>query len=173
MISLARSQRAYNVSVSPATLQKVYLKHVLLIMAHNYLPIGYYHQRLTINRRIVLNLGPELTSDEEISPIEIEDSLHDTFDFPSKTSQRTPISSQVVFMTSLDLSSQCSNQVPMTPEKSLYTPKSGKRKGYQARKNRNRASMRKDELMTRTFAKLRMKVGSIVSMTMMRVLIFK
>ena len=31
-------------------------------------------------------------------------------------------------MTSLDLSSQCSNEVPMTPEESLSTPKSGKEK---------------------------------------------
>ena len=74
---------------------------------------------------IEINPGPRSTSDEEISPMEIEDSLHDTFDFSSETLQRTPISSQVVPMTSLDLSSQCSCDVSMTPEKSLSTPKSG------------------------------------------------
>ena len=102
---------------------------------------------------VEINPGPGSTSDEEISPMEIEDSLHDTFDFSSETLQRTPISSQVVPMTSLDLSSQCSYDVPMTPEKSLSTPKSGKRKGYQARKNRNRASMKKRRVDDEDFRK--------------------
>ena len=102
---------------------------------------------------IELNPGPGSTSGEEISPMEIEDSLHDTFDFSSETLQRTPISSQVVPMTSLDLSSQCSNEVPMTPEKSLSTPKSGKREGYQAIKNRNRASMKKIRIDDEDFRK--------------------
>ena len=60
--------------------------------------------------------------------MEIEDSIHDTFDLYSETIQRTPISSQVLLMTSLDLSSQCSCDVPTTPEKGLFTPKTGKRK---------------------------------------------
>ena len=81
--------------------------------------------------------------------MEIEDSLHDTFDFSSETLHRT----QVVPMTSLDLSSQCSCGVSMTPEKSVYTPKSGKRKGYQARKNRNRASMKKRRVDDEDFRK--------------------
>ena len=102
---------------------------------------------------IEINPGPGSTSDEEISPMEIEDSIHDTFDFSSETIQHTPISSQVVLMTSLDLSSQCSCDVPMTPEKSVYTPKSGKRKGYQARKNRNRASMKKRRVDDEDFRK--------------------
>ena len=102
---------------------------------------------------IEINPGPGSTSGEEISPMEIEDSLHDTFDFSSETIQRTPISSQVVLMTSLDLSSQCSCDVSMTPEKSVYTPKSGKRKGYQARKNRNRASMKKRRVDDEDFRK--------------------
>ena len=46
-------------------------------------------------------------------------------------------------MTSLDLSSQCSSDVPMTPEKGFSTPKSRKRKGYRARKERNRANIKK------------------------------
>ena len=68
---------------------------------------------------IELNPGPRSTSGEEISPIEIEDSLHDKLDFSPETLQRTPISSQVVHMKSLDLSSQCSCDFPMTPEKGL------------------------------------------------------
>ena len=102
---------------------------------------------------IELNPGPGSTSGEEISPMEIEDNLHDMFDFCSETLQRTPISSQVVPMTSLDLSSQCSCDVSMTPEKSLSTPKTGKRKGYQARKNRNRASMKKRRVDDEDFRK--------------------
>ena len=87
--------------------------------------------------------------------------MHDTFDLSSETIQSTPISSQVVPMTSLDLSSQCFCDVSMTPEKSLSTPKSGKRKGYQARNNRNRASMKKrrvdDEDFRKTENKSRLK----------------
>ena len=71
----------------------------------------------------------------------------------SETIQRTPISSQVVPITSLDLSSQCFRDVPMTPEKGLSTPKSGKRKSYQARKNRNRASMKKRRVDDEDFRK--------------------
>ena len=103
---------------------------------------------------IELNPGPGSTSGDEISPMEIEDSIHDTFDFSSETIQGTPISSQVVPMTSLDLSSECSYDVSMTPEKSLSTPKSGKRKGYQARKNRNRASMKKRRVDDEDFRKI-------------------
>ena len=102
---------------------------------------------------VEINPGPGSTSDEEISPMEIKHSLHDTFDFSSETLQRTPISSQVVPMTSLGLTSQCSYDVPMTPEKSLSTPMSGKRKGYQARKNRNRASMKKRRVDDEDFRK--------------------
>ena len=83
---------------------------------------------------IELNPGPGSTSGEEISAMEIEDSIHDTLDFSSEIIQRTPISSQVVPTTSLDLSSQCFYDVSMTPEKGLSTPKSGKIKGYRARK---------------------------------------
>ena len=54
----------------------------------------------------------------------------------------TPISSQVVPLDDLDLSIQCSD-VPMTPEKSMSTPKYRKRKGYRARKDRNRAAIKK------------------------------
>ena len=102
---------------------------------------------------IELNPGPGSTSGEEISPMEIEDSIHDTFDFSSETLQRIPISSQVVPMTSLDLSSQYSYNVPMTPEKGLSTPKTGKRKGYRDRKNRNRFSMKKRRVDDQDFRK--------------------
>ena len=102
---------------------------------------------------IEINPGPGSTSDEEISPMEIEGSLHDKFDFFSETIQRTPISSQVVPMTSLDLSSECYFDVSMTPEKTLSTPKTGKRKAYQARKNRNRASMKKRRVDDKDFRK--------------------
>ena len=104
--------------------------------------------------------------------MEIEDSLHDNFYFSSETLQRTPISSQVVPMASLDLSSQCSCGVSMTPEKSFSTSKTGKRKGYQARKNRNRASMKKirvdDEEFRITENRSRLK-----QKTIMRILIFE
>ena len=77
-----------------------------------------------------INPGPASTSDEEISPMEI-DCMDDTFE-SFETLQPTPISSQVLPMTGLDLSSQCSSDVSMTPEKSFFTPKSRKRKGYRA-----------------------------------------
>ena len=64
--------------------------------------------------------------------MEIEDSIHDTFDFSSETIERTPISSQGVPITSLDLFSQCSCDVLMTPEKGLSTL-SPRREGYQAK----------------------------------------
>ena len=78
-----------------------------------------------------------------MSSMEIEECCQpDTFQLSSQTVQHTPISSQVVPLDTLDLSSQCSN-VPMTPEKSISTPKSRKRKGYRARKDRNRAAIKK------------------------------
>ena len=79
---------------------------------------------------IELNPGPRSTSGEEISHMEIEDSIHDTFDLSSETLQRTPISSQVIPITSLHLSNQCSCDVSMTPKNNLSTLKSGERKGY-------------------------------------------
>ena len=57
---------------------------------------------LLIIEGIEINPGLGSTSDEEISLMEIEDSLHDTFDFSTETLQRTLISSQIVLMTSLD-----------------------------------------------------------------------
>ena len=90
---------------------------------------------------VEINPGPGSTSDEGISPMEI-DCVDDVFE-SSQTLQHSPISSQVLPMTSLDLSSQCSSDVPMTPEKGFSTPKSRKRKGYQARKERNRANIKK------------------------------
>ena len=90
---------------------------------------------------VEVNPGPGSTSDEEICPIEI-DCTDDTFE-SSETLQRTPISSQLLPMTSLDLSNQCSSDVSMTPEKNFSTPKSRKRKGYRARKERNRANIKK------------------------------
>ena len=90
---------------------------------------------------VEINPGPGSTSDEEISPMKI-DCMDDTFE-SFETLQHTPISSQVLPMTSLDLSSQCSSDVSMTPEKSFSTPKSRKRKGYQARKDRNRVNIKK------------------------------
>ena len=70
------------------------------------------------------------------------DCTDDTFE-SSEALQRTPISSQLLPMTSLDLSNQCSSDVSMTPEKNFSTPKSRKRKGYRARKERNRANIKK------------------------------
>ena len=90
---------------------------------------------------VEINPGPGSTTDEEISPMEIN-CLDDVFE-SSQTLQHSPISSQVLPMTSLDLSSQCSSDVPITPEKGFSTPKSRKRKGYQARKERNRANIKK------------------------------
>ena len=92
---------------------------------------------------VELNPGPGSTTEEEISPMEIEDCSQDVFVLPSQTLQRTPISSQVVPLNNLDLLSQCSSDTPMTPEKSFSTPKSRKRKGYRTRKDRNRAAIQK------------------------------
>ena len=100
---------------------------------------------------VEINPGPGSTSDEEISPMEI-DCLDDVFE-SSQTLQHSPISSQVLPMTSLDLSSQCSSDVPMTPEKGFSTPKSRKRKGYQARKERNRANIKKRRVDDDNFRK--------------------
>ena len=74
--------------------------------------------------------------------MEIEDCSQDAFVLPSQTLQRTPISSQVVPLNDLDLLTQCSSDTPMTPEKGFSTPKSRKRKGYRARKDRNRAAIK-------------------------------
>ena len=92
---------------------------------------------------VELNPGPGSTTEEEISPMEIEDCSQDAFVLPSQPLQRTPISSQVVPLIDLDLLSQCSSDTPMTPEKSFSTPKSRKRKGYRARKDRNRDAIKK------------------------------
>ena len=92
---------------------------------------------------VELNPGPGSTTEEEISPMEIEDCSQDAFVLPSQTLQRTPISSQVVPLNDLDLLSQCSSDTPMTPEKGFSTPKSRKRKGYRARKDRNRVAIKK------------------------------
>ena len=92
---------------------------------------------------IEINPGPGSTTEEEICPMEIEECSHpDVFTFSSQTVQHTPISSQVVPLDALDLSSHCSD-VPMTPEKGISTPKSRKRKGYLARKDRSRAAIKK------------------------------
>ena len=100
---------------------------------------------------VEINPGPGSTTDEEISPMEI-DCLDDVFE-SSQTLQHSPISSQVLPMTSLDLSSQCSSDVPITPEKGFSTPKSRKRKGYQARKERNRANIKKRRVDDDNFRK--------------------
>ena len=92
---------------------------------------------------IEINPGPGSTTEEEICSMEIDEcSQPDMTMFSSQTVQHTPISSQVVPLNDLDLSSQCSD-VPMTPEKTTSTPKSRKRKGYRARKDRNRAAIKK------------------------------
>ena len=91
---------------------------------------------------VELNPGPGSTTEEEISPMDIEDCYQDVFVFSSQPLQRTPISSQVVPLNDLDLLSQCSSDTPMTPEKGFSTPKSRKRKGYRARKDRNRAAIK-------------------------------
>ena len=90
-----------------------------------------------------LNPGPGSTTEEEISPMEIEDCSQDAFVLSSQALQRTPISSQVVPLNDLDLLNQCSSDPPMTPEKGFSTPKSRKRKGYRARNDRNRAAIKK------------------------------
>ena len=92
---------------------------------------------------VELNPGPGPTTEEEISPMEIEDCSQDAFVLHSQTLQRTPISSQVVPLNDLDLLSKYSSDTPMTPEKGFSTPKSRKRKGYRARNDRNRAAIKK------------------------------
>ena len=92
---------------------------------------------------VELNPGPGSTTEDEISPMEIEDCSQDAFVLSSQMMQRTPISSQVVPLNDLELLSQCSSDTPMTPEKGFSTPKSRKRKGYRARNDRNRAAIKK------------------------------
>ena len=75
---------------------------------------------------VELNPGPGSTTEEVISPIDIEDRSQDAFVSPSQTLQRTPISSQVVPLNDLDLLIQFSFDTPMTPEKGFSTPKSRK-----------------------------------------------
>ena len=102
---------------------------------------------------VELNPGPGSTTEEEISPMEIEDCSQDAFVLPSQTLQRTPISSQVVPLNDLDLLTQCSSDTPMTPEKGFSTPKSRKRKGYRVRKDRNRAAIKKRRSEDTEFSK--------------------
>ena len=102
---------------------------------------------------VELNPGPGSTTEEEISPMEIEDCSQDAFVLSSQTLQRTPISSQVVPLNDLDLLSQCSSDTPMTPEKGFSTPKSRKREGYRARKDRNRAAIKKRRSEDTEFSK--------------------
>ena len=102
---------------------------------------------------VELNPGPGSTTEEENSPMEIEDCSQDALVLPSQTLQRTPISSQVVPLNDLDLLSQCSSDTPMTPEKGFSTPKFRKRKGYRARKDRNRAAIKKRRSEDTEFSK--------------------
>ena len=92
---------------------------------------------------VELNPGPSSTTEEEISPTEIEDCSQDAFVLSSQMMQRIPIPSQVAPLNDLDLLSQCSSDTQMTPEKSFSTPKSRKRKAYRARKDRNRTTIKK------------------------------
>ena len=104
--------------------------------------------------------------------MEIEEcSQPDVFTFSSQTVQRTPISSQVVPLDDLDLSSQCSD-VPMTPEKSISTPKSRKRKGYRARKDRNRAAIKKKRSDDSEFCETENESRLERSIKIVRILIF-
>ena len=119
---------------------------------------------------VEINPGPESTSDEEISPMEI-DCVDDVFE-SSQTLQHSPISSQVLPMTSLDLSSQCSSNVPMTPKRVSLPQSPGRERVTRLERREIEPTLRRDELMTTTFAKVRMKFVSNVSMTIMRFLIF-
>ena len=103
---------------------------------------------------VELNPGLGSTTEEEISPMEIEDCSQDAFVLSSQTLQRTPISSQVVPLNDLDVLSQCSSDTPMTPEKGFSTPKSRKRKGYRARNDRNRAAIKKRRSDDAEFSKI-------------------
>ena len=103
---------------------------------------------------VELNPGPGSTTEEEISPMNIEDSSQNAFVLSSKIMQRTPISSQVAPLKDLDSLSQCSSDTPMTPEKGFSTPKSRKRKGYRTRKIRNRAAMKKGRSDDTEFCKV-------------------
>ena len=116
---------------------------------------------------IEINPGPGSTTEEDICSMEIEEcSQSDVIIFSSQTVQHTPISSQVVPLNDLDLSSQCSD-VPITPEKSI--PR--KRRGYRARKDRNRAAIKRNDLMTQSFVKLRTSLVLHVSIKIVRILI--
>ena len=108
---------------------------------------------------VEINPGPGSTTEEEISFLEIE------------TVRRTPISSQVVPIYDLDLSSQCFD-FPMTPEKSSSTPKFKKRKGYRARKDRNRAAIKKRRFNDSEFSKAENEARLERFMKTVKILIF-
>ena len=61
---------------------------------------------------VELNPGRGKTTEEEISPMDIEDCSQDAFVLSSQMMQRTPISSQVAPLNDLDLLSQCSSDTP-------------------------------------------------------------
>ena len=101
-----------------------------------------------------LNPGPGSTSDDEISPMEIDNCSQDIFEFPSQPMQHSPISSQAVPLDNLELSSQCSTDVPMTPDKNFSTPrKSRKRKGYEAKKKKDRDNIKRKRMEDADFRK--------------------
>ena len=121
---------------------------------------------------VELNPGAGSTTEEEISPMDIDDCSQDVFVLPSQTLQRTPVSSQVVPLNYLDLLSQCSSDTPMIPEESFSTPKSRKRKGTVLEKKEIELLSRRDDLMTPSFVRLRMSLALNVSIKIVRILIF-
>ena len=101
---------------------------------------------------VELNPGPGSTTEEEISPMDIEDCSRDVFVLSSQTLERTPISSQVVPLTDLDLLSQCSSDTPMTPEKGFSTLCPGREKGIVLEKIEIELLSRRDDLMTQSLS---------------------
>ena len=143
---------------------KIYLKHHPKSNSKNYcsIPLKKNHKPVTniytyttyiiLDTMDISNQEPTDTI-RELSPMDIqlcsqgetnEDSLSEQRADLSQDVQRTPISSQVVPMNDLGLSSQCSSSCA-TPSKDtpISTPKTRKRKGYRATKDRKRDAIKK------------------------------
>ena len=94
--------------------------------------------------------------------MEIEDCSQDAFVLPTQTLQRTPISLQIVPLNDLNSQSQISSDIPMTPDKSFSSPKYRKRKGYRARRDRNRDAIKKRRSVDAEFCKAENESGLIL-----------
>ena len=127
----------------------------------------------------ISNQGPTDLTIRELIPMEVqlcsqgetnEDSFSEKKADLSQDIQRSPISSQAVPMNDLGLSSQCSSSCA-TPSKDtpISTPKSRKRKGYRATKDRKRDAIKKRDRMIQSFVIMKTKLDLRVSKKIERI----